>query len=474
MTIRRQAHISIPAGPRLAVPMGAFVLALSIAAASCSSAAASRAGSPGLDAIHHIVVIDLEGWSFDSLYGHAPGADGLTGAGRTTQVEATGVPYGRLPQPIGTTSGSGRVTPDARFPADLPNGPFNIATYAPPTDTIGAIASSFYQEQAGIDGGKMDRFVAGGGAGALPLGGYDATALPLGELAGEYTLADGFFHAAFGGSMLNDFWLISAATPRWADAPASMRAVLGANGRVIKDGAVTPDGFLVNTAYPASGPHPTGLVPGTGLVPPLQTATIGDRLSAKGISWAWYAGGWSDARAGRPAPSFRFDDQPFAYFANYADGTPGQAAHLKDEADLGSAIRTNTLPAVSFYQPVGADSEQPGSASLADGERHTAALIRSLMASKAWASTAVIVTYSDNGGHWDHVPPPLIDTFGPGTRVPTIVISPFAKRGYVDHTTYDTTSILALIEHRFHLVPLGPRDASAADLTNAFTLGGQG
>jgi len=448
--------------------MGAFVLALSIAAAACGSAAASRAGSTGIDDIHHIVVIDLEGWSFDSLYGHAPGADGLTGAGRTTQLEASGVPYARLPQPLDTTRRFGPVTPDPRFPNGLPNRPFNLATYAPTTERIGTVASSFYQEQAAIDGGRMDRFVAVGGAGALAVGGYDASSLPLGELASEYTLADDFFHAAFGGSMLNDFWLVSAATPRWTDAPASMRAVLGANGGVIKDGAVTPDGFLVNTAYPASGPHPTGLVPGTRLVPPLQTATIGDRLSAKGISWAWYAGGWSDALAAHPAPSFRFDDQPFAYFANYADGTRGQAVHLKDEADLASAIRTNSLPAVSFYQPIGAGSEQPGYASLADGEGHSADLIRSLMASKAWASTAIIVTYGDNGGHWDHVPPPLIDTFGPGTRVPTIVISPFAKRGYVDHTTYDTTSILALIEHRFHLVPLGPRDAAAADLTNAF------
>src|ERR1700692_3568428 len=121
MTIRRQAHISIPAGRRSAVPMGAFVLALSIAAAACGSAAASRAGSTGIDDIHHIVVIDLEGWSFDSLYGHAPGADGLTGAGRTTQLEASGVPYARLPQPLGTTRGFGPVTPDPRFPNGLPN-----------------------------------------------------------------------------------------------------------------------------------------------------------------------------------------------------------------------------------------------------------------------------------------------------------------------------------------------------------------
>ena len=84
----------------------------------------------------------------------------------------------------------------------------------------------------------------------------------------------------------------------------------------------------------------------------------------------------------------------------------------------------------------------------------------------------IIVTYGNNGGMWDHVAPPVIDRWGPGIRVPTIIISPFAKRHFIDHTTYDTTSILKLIETRWQLLPLGPRDAQAADLTNALDLGG--
>jgi len=123
---------------------------------------------------------------------------------------------------------------------------------------------------------------------------------------------------------------------------------------------------------------------------------------------------------------------------------------------------------VSFYKPIGADNEHPGYANLIDGEEHAASLVRSLMASKAWKSTAIVVAYDENGGFWDHVSPPTGDRWGPGTRVPAIVISPFAKRHVVDHTTYDTTSILALIEHRFGLRPLGPRDAAANDLQGAF------
>ena len=82
----------------------------------------------------------------------------------------------------------------------------------------------------------------------------------------------------------------------------------------------------------------------------------------------------------------------------------------------------------------------------------------------------IIVTYDENGGFWDHVAPPAGDQWGPGTRVPTIIVSPFARRGYVDHTTYDTTSILKLITERFGLKPLPGIRHQLGDLTNAFDL----
>jgi phospholipase C len=85
----------------------------------------------------------------------------------------------------------------------------------------------------------------------------------------------------------------------------------------------------------------------------------------------------------------------------------------------------------------------------------------------------VIVTYDENGGYWDHVAPPTGpgwgDRWGPGTRIPTIIVSPFAKRGYVDHTSYDTTSILKLITKRFGLEPLPGVRRNPGDLTNALT-----
>jgi acid phosphatase len=192
-----------------------------------------------------------------------------------------------------------------------------------------------------------------------------------------------------------------------------------------------------------------------------------------GISWAWYSGGWAAARAGHPDKLFQFNHQPFAYFADYAPGMPG-AAHLRDEAALSRALATGTLPAVGFVKPDGADNEHAGDANLFDGEAHAAGLIEQIMHSSAWSNTAIIVTYDENGGLWVHVPPPKLDRWGDGTRVPTIVILPFAKRHFVDHTTYHTTSLLALIEKRFGLEPLSHRDAAAAPLPNAFDLGPTG
>jgi len=95
-------------------------------------------------------------------------------------------------------------------------------------------------------------------------------------------------------------------------------------------------------------------------------------------------------------------------------------------------------------------------------------LVSAVQHSDYWENTVIIITYDENGGRWDHVTPPSIDRWGDGTRVPAIIISPFARRGFVDHTQYDTTSILKFIETRWNLQPLSTRDAAANNLLNAF------
>jgi phospholipase C len=423
---------------------------------------------PGLNRIGHIIVLFLENRSFDHLFGLFPGADGIHNSGfAAIQMSNEGRPFATLPAVMNSHARIAGI--DFRFPASLPNRPFREDRYVGLEERTGDLVHRFYQEQEQINGGRMDRFVAVSDAGALPMGYFDGSSLPLFRLAREYTLADRFFHAAFGGAFLNHFWLICACTPRYDNAPENLVVQLDEEGRIIKDGVVTPDGYAVNTIEPISAPHDPRVTDARQLLPLQTMPTIGRRLTDAGVSWAWYSGGFADAVAGHPDATFIYHHQPFVYFADYTDGTAGRAEHLKDKRDMIRAIRDRTLPAVTFYKPIGADNEHPGYANLVRGEYHAAAIIEEIKKSFIWDDAVIIVTYAGNGGIWDHVAPPMIDRWGPGTRVPTIIISPFAKRHFIDHTTYDTTSILKLIETRWGLTPLGDRDEHAADLTNALT-----
>ncbi len=421
----------------------------------------------GIGKIHHVVVILLENWSFDSLYGEFEGAEGLAAAASAApQIDPkTGQPYATLPE----------VEP--YLPSDLPNAPFALDPFL----SVGERTSidpttKFYQEQQQIHGGKMDLFVGVSNAKGLTMGYFHTSDLPLAAEAKKYTLCDHFHHAVFGGSLANPIFLISAALAPFPTAPASMKAVLAQSGAPLadpatgklQDGPITPDGFVVGTVFSASRPHMPG-VPTEQLLPGQTMPTIGDRLSDKNVDWAWYSGGWNAAVGGVDGGVlFQFQHQPFAYFEGYAEGTPGRADHLKDETDFLAAAKAGELPAVAFVKPAGVDNEHPSYANVLRGEEHVISLIDAVQSGPNWKDTAIIVTYDEHGGFWDHVSPPSGDRWGPGTRVPTVVISPLARRGFVDHTAYDTTSITAFIEHRFDLEPLGTRDAAAADLTNAF------
>ena len=234
--------------------------------------------------------------------------------------------------------------------------------------------------------------------------------------------------------------------------------------------------YAVNTMQPSNPPFGSGAkLP---LIDDSQYPNIGDRLSAEKFSWAWYAGGWDDAVAGHPGPLFQYHHQPLNYFANYAPGQPGRT-HLKDENDFIASAKAGTLPTVSFVKPYGAENEHPGYASEPNGSDHLVDLLQTILAGPQAKDTLVVVTYDEFGGEWDHVPPPgadsttrgVHDQFGPGTRLPALILSSTMRRSGVDHTVYDTTSILATIEHGLHLRPLSSRDAQVADLSNSLRVG---
>jgi acid phosphatase len=266
----------------------------------------------------------------------------------------------------------------------------------------------------------------------------------------------------------------------------------------------------VNTIQPAFQPFK-----GNPQLPPQTGNTIGDELTGAGVSWAWYSGGWSNANGNylgpgwtngpiagvcgdpnsAPNPSwpycpnkvFQFHHQPFNYFANYAPATatkpamPGRA-HLQDEQafiDLAkSSNKTCKLNSVSFVKPIGLENEHPGYTSETRGSSHLVDLLKTIEGTKCQKDTMVVVTYDEFGGQWDHVAPPgqggtagPHDQWGPGTRLPTLIIAPRLRGDFVvDHTQYDTTSILATIEHRFGLSRLGTdtRDGVVNDLSTVF------
>jgi acid phosphatase len=472
-----------PSSFRLAAAfLGISVIA---AAGSTSTVAGAEETAQPFAKINHFLIIYTENRSLDNLFGQFAGADNIASAKEfPPQVDFDGSVLKKLPRArIGNKV-------DERFPTDIPNAPFEIDQYVTANDKTGDLVHKFYQEQEQINGGRNDRFAAVSDAGGLAMGYFRGDTQHLWAVAKDFTLADHFHHAAFGSSFLNHFWLVCACTPVFPNPLANMvaavdpktgllarasdspKSALDGPPKWVNDGPVTPDGFAVNTIQPTYPPYSLQSQPLERL-PPQTMPTIGDRLSERNISWAWYSGGWNDVNTGKIKPYgapdyFQPHHQPFNYFAAFQPGTKARAEHLKDLDDLKEAIKSGSLPAVAFYKPVGRDTEHPGYTNLATGDVHVVELIHLLQQSPNWKDIAIIVTADENGGSWDSVAPPAGDRWGPGLRVPTLIVSPYAKRSFVDHTIYDTTSILKTIELRYDLPPLTTRDAGAADLRNAF------
>ncbi len=491
-----------------------IMIAISLLSAWNYSFAAQKKENASFRKIETIVVIYAENRSFDNLYGLFPGANGIfnnadgkpNDVKKFKQVDRDGVtPLLHLP-PVWNDSGN-----TLSFVKELPAEPFRIdiqrggsAGFMPDKATPDLV-HRFYNNQMQINNGNNNMFAAWSDAGGLTMGYYDGSVMQMWKLAKKYTLADNFFMGAFGGSFLNHFWLISASTPTYPDAQTNLRSSVDTTGVkltladtspvsaktgkavYLADQALTPDGYAVNTMQPSY--QPSGIPPASdgnnqladaakNPLPPQDFRTIGDALSAKSVSWVWYAGAWNEALTHREVinnsktSNFQPHHQPFNYFKRFDPTTPSgsleRKVHLKDYEDLRKDITAGALPSVVFYKPQGNLNQHPGYADVMSGDAHISQLINELKKSPQWKKMAIIVTYDENGGLWDHVAPPKGDRWGPGIRIPAIIISPFAKNHFVDHTYYDTTSILKFITKRFELEPLPGVRPQAGDLTNAF------
>ncbi len=473
--------------------------------------------SASLQSIKNVVVIYAENRGFDNIYGNFPNANGLPVA-PTTQVDRDGAVLTKLPKSWTGVTSAGFTPAIAEADSDnLPNAPYSLPTHYAAAQYDNSFITRdlyhrFYENQMQIDGGANDMFAAYADSGGLVMGYNDGSAMALWKLASEFTLADNFFMGAFGGSFLNHQYLICACAPEYPNADTSVASgsistlkldagkftpyltetvdsppsALTGIPKFTLSGNLTPKSYFgdntwraVNTMQPPYQPSANAAAAAdtsklyadttkATTLPPQTQKTIGDQLTDKSVTWAWYSGAWqatlTEAMGAHnfpfplppgAVPNFQFHHQPFNYFASLAPGVPARAEHLRDGGIDGAkfieAIDAGTLPQVSFYKPQGSLNEHPGYADVLSGDQHVADLVAHLENSPQWGHMFVVITYDENGGFWDHVAPPRGDRWGPGTRIPTLIVSPYAKKGFVDHTLYDTTSMLRLITRRFDL-----------------------
>lgn len=361
----------------------------------------------GMDKVQHIVWIIQENHSFDNYFGTYPGADGLP--------------------------------PDACSP-ELPGAkrcvaPFHMPAKMPPCD----LAHRWVIAHADYDHGAMDGFVWAEGT-AYTMGYYDQRDIPnYWAYAHHYVLADRFFSSLMGASLPNHLYTVAAQSGGVINNMFSVKEV--------EDDLDSPGGY--------------------------SFATMVNLFNKAHISWKYYV---ETQRINSPAAKrdYLADPDPKHYSLwNPLPGfkaireNPADMAHLVSLNEFFDDLKSGTLPAVSWIVPMGIDSEHPP-AFPETGMWYVTRLLNSLMQSPYWKSTVVFLTWDDYGGFYDHVPPPLVDAFGYGPRVPTLVISPFAKSDYISHQTYDFTSMLKFIELRFGLDHLTARDDKADPMLDCF------
>lgn len=468
--------------------------------------------------IEHVVVIFQENRSFDHYFGMFQPKNGrrvvnlLNVQGQLDprfiglQKNPAGIAYDSLPLPLDVPGFS---------MVQLPNQPFHMAPYIPAKGNVHwDPRHRFFRMMAEIHNGKMDRFVALAGGSkrhlsrdefkkmsaermafdlARPsgpvLGYYTGADLPFyHRVAHQYTLFDHFFQAMSGGSTGNALYLAAARScvnpgaPRDACAPFDPK-VAGLE-HAFFDLPYNHERTLVNDLPPVQGPTNADDVKALEIAPPPEAQTydnIGDRLDGAKVSWAWYNENWNQVKPWALKTAFGPGDgsavidtgqlyvahhNPFQYYPRWPEYV--KAGHLRDSDDFLADAHSGKLPGVSFIKASAAHDEHPANCAPAYGMEWVEQLVRAVAEGPAWGKTAIFITYDEGGGFWDSLPPKIVDAYGFGTRIPALLISPWARQGLVDHHLASTASILKFIEIRFGLQALNHRDHDAYDMMAAF------
>lgn len=526
------------------------LLALVVFLSPAIAAATPKAITP----IEHVIVIVGENRSFDNMFATYRPKKGQTISNLLSQgiVKEDGTPgknfnlaaqrlarnkgeyapspdivgaYDLLPQPYAWGAfGQRKDIPDARFPADLPNGPFQITKYVSYGTHTGDPLHRFFQMWQQVDGGKNDLFVwtaesAGAGPsngkspvaygktfqGAVAMGFYNMAkgdAPYIRQLADEYAIADNYHQSIMGGTTGNYLALTTADvafftrdgkpaappeklienpdaqpnTNNWYTEDGyqggsyvncsdlgnpGVKGIVGFLKRLpyraFRDGNCEPNTYyMVNNMEPAFSPAGQLLALGDDKLPPQTIPTIGDALTAKGISWRWYTGGRNDGKNVDKEYCAMCDTH--LYFSSTMLGMDKSKLHDLQQFYVDAQQSESAFPAVSIIAPYDSISGHPGYAMETGFDELLRSVVNKVKQNpELWKKTAIFVIFDESGGYYDSGYIQFIDFFGDGPRIPLLVISPHAKKGYVDHTYYDHASILKFIEHNWGMAPLSSR-----------------
>jgi phospholipase C len=396
--------------------------ALLLAASSCGGGSGSGTNlqqPPGnrvpRSGIQHLIIVVMQNASFDHLFGTYSGVNGLDPTAPSyKQVDASG----NTVQPSLLTNLS---------PADL-------------NHTQTSYVSAY-------DSGKMDKYASTNGAMSMDY--YDNTSIgtaadgrkfgvnTIWGYAQQYALADNFFAAAMASEPGNMLYMTSANVGTGSDPYGYPQA-----------DACTAGLFQQNQSNGAS------------ITPPLTFTNVGDQMSAKNITWGFYQEWFSNEQNGT-CTHYVPQENPFQYFQTTANGSNVQNFTV---SGLQSMLSSGSLPSVMWVQPSPGHGMHPGQGNIANGIEWLDDFVQAVKGSSEWSNTAIILLWDESGGWYDHVPPPqLSGTIGLGARVPVIVISPFAKTGYVSNQQMDFVSILRFIQYNWALGPSSDPTAAARE-----------
>ncbi|HEY6761293.1 MAG TPA: alkaline phosphatase family protein [Baekduia sp.] len=500
--------------------LGVGVTAAAAAAAALSFASAdSPSAVPTTTPIKHVVVLFDENESFDHYFGTYPQAANPAGEPAFTALPGT-------PSPNGLNKTLLTANPNAFNPARLDR-----------TQALTCSENHAYgPEQQAADLGLMDQFVQKTGSSAAGCAADKSTVMnyfdgntvtALWNYAQHFAMSDNSWTSQFGPSTPGALSLVSgqthgtitpgAAADGSQDVPLTTVAGSVGNGTVIGD----PDPAFDD----CSGSNTVGMQ--------ASNKNIGDLMSARGVTWGWFQGGFKPTSVdgsgkatcgsshqnigGATATDYSPHHSPFQYYRSTSNphhlpptsvadiGTNAdQANHNYDLSDFDDALAAGNLPAVSFLKAPQYEDGHPGYSDPLDEQRFLVDEINKVSASPDWSSTAIVIAYDDSDGWYDHVMPPIVrasadagldaisgtgkcgntpaslpsdfqnDRCGLGTRIPMLVISPYAKRNYVDSSLTEQASVTQFIEDNWNLGRLGGQsaDAAAGTMTNMFDFSG--